>query len=61
MDDRVGGLHEKDRWRAFRIVAHFAGVCGIIAANTINPVHRICLICPADGNNWLRYFKQIHA
>jgi hypothetical protein len=35
-------------------------MCGVIAANTINPVHWKRLVCPADGNHWLRYFKQIH-
>jgi hypothetical protein len=23
-------------------------------------VHWKRLVCPADGNHWLRYFKQIH-
>ena len=60
MDDCIGRLHEIDRWIALGIVTHFARVCGVVAANTINPVHWKRLVCPADGNDWLRYFKQIH-
>jgi hypothetical protein len=60
LDDRVGRFHEKDRCVPLRIVAHFAGVCGIIAANTVDPVHGKRLVSSGDRDGRLGYFKQVH-
>jgi hypothetical protein len=61
MDDRIGWLHEKDRCCPLRIVAHFAGMRGIVAANTVNPVHGKYSVFSRDGDGRLRHFKQIHS
>ena len=61
MDNRISGLHEKYRGHPLRIVAHLAGMGGVVAAHTIDSVHGKCLARSGDGDGWLRNLKQGHS
>jgi hypothetical protein len=40
LHDRVRGLHEEERRLAIRVVPHFLGVLGVVAADAVDASHR---------------------
>ena len=50
---RVGRLAEEERRLPVRVVAHFAGMGGIVATDAVDPADRKLIVAVGDGNTRL--------